>query len=85
MDSFEVGSFHTPPTRLLSGPLFLMGVVWEPCGRLLTYKLCTCKGLRMGLLLVALEPSQMSLPGHRECQFLRISVLFLGPYKDPNP
>ena len=43
--TLEVGSFHTAPIRASIRPLFLMGVVWEPYGRLPTYKLPTCKGL----------------------------------------
>ena len=43
--SLEMGSFHTAPIRAPISPLDLMGVVWEPYGRLPTYKLPSCNGL----------------------------------------
>ena len=43
--SLEVGSLHTAPIRAPISPLDLMGAVWEPYGRLPTYKLPSCNGL----------------------------------------
>ena len=39
----EVGSFHTPPIRILKRPSFLMGVVYHIYERLPTCNLRTCK------------------------------------------
>ena len=43
--SLEVGSFHTAPIRAPIISPGLMGVVWEPYGRLPTCKLPSCSDL----------------------------------------